>query len=273
MLDRQVEITADLFLRADRLDELRIDLLRIAVENADPVQLFDLTELTKKQVQRLLPVEIETVERRLLRDQNKFGHPVAGKAFRLGDQLFFRNTSVMSADLRDNAVGTVLITPLRDLQVRIMTSGRDHSLRLDDLIPAGILKKNTLFPGKCIIDRLRDPGAAGRPDDRVDLRDLLKDLLLVSLGHAAGDHKDFQVPGLLQVSQSEDLLDALLLGLLDETAGVDHRRFRFILVIRDLIPVFGKDAEHFLGVDKIFVAAEGNHIQFHKKPPSYPRAS
>ena len=264
VLDRQVEITADLFLRADRLDELRINLLRVTVENADPVQLLDLTELFEKFMQRFMSVEVKSIECRLLRDQNEFGHTVAGKTLRFCDQLFPGNTSVMSADLRDNAVSAVLVTPFRDLQKSVVTAGRDQSFCLNVRIPAGILQKNTLFSGKCVIDRLRDARPAGRPDDRVYFRDLFKDLLFISLCHAARDHKDFQIPGLLQVSESQDFLYALCLGLLYEAAGIDHRRIRFILVICDLIPVFGKDAEHFLGIDKIFVAAEGNHIQFHK---------
>ena len=104
----------DFFLFFHNLDELRINLLGIAVENPDPADAFDLTELLKKLMKALLAVEILSVKSGLLCYQNQLLHTLLRQRLRLLKEALHRNTPVISADLRDDAVSTVLVAALCD---------------------------------------------------------------------------------------------------------------------------------------------------------------
>ena len=115
VLDRKVQVMTDFFLFFHNLDELRINLLGIAVENPDPADAFDLTELLEKLMKALLAVEILSVKSGLLCYQNQLLHTLLRQRLRLLKEALHRNTPVISADLRDDAVSTVLVAALCDL--------------------------------------------------------------------------------------------------------------------------------------------------------------
>ena len=65
------------------------------------------------------------------------------------------------------------------------------------------------------------PVAAGA-QDAVHLRQLVQNVLLVPLGHAAGD-QDLLDPALrLELRHGENVVDGLALGRVDKAAGVHH---------------------------------------------------
>ena len=90
--------------------------------------------------------------------------------------------------------------------------------------------------------------------DRVGLRQLRGELLAVALGHAADRHDGpGACPGLgiLEVRRLEQRVDGVLLGLLDEPAGVDDRDVGVRGVV-DEVPALGAEpAGQLLGVDVV----------------------
>ena len=76
----------------------------------------------------------------------------------------------------------------------------------------------------------------------------------VPLGHAAdGDH------GGAGVGRGEDRVDGVLLGRLDEAAGVDQDGVGAVGVVHQLVALGGQPAGQLLGVDLVAGAAEGHH--------------
>ncbi len=264
MLDRQIEIPADFRLRGHGFEQLRIDFLGITVQNADPDQFRDLRELPKEDVQALFPVKIRAVHGCLLRDEDELRHPVRRERPRFGKQLLHRNAPVSPADARNHAVGTELVAALGDLEIRVMAAGRDHAAKVSFHRPALVQNVRVPFALQRRQNRVRDHIEGRRADQRVHLGHLGKDLLPVALRQAAGHDENLQLRGLLELCEGKNFPDALLLRLVDEAAGVDDRRFRLILIVRqDKTPGL-KDPQHLFAVHPVFVAAERNHVQFHK---------
>ena len=134
MLDRKVKIIADLLFFFHDLDQLIVDLLRITVENTDPADSFDLTELLKQDVECFFAVEICTVNGGLLSYKDQLLDSLRCHVFCLCKKSFFRNTSESATKGRDDAVGAVLVTALCDLEITKVAARCQHT-------SAGVLRK------------------------------------------------------------------------------------------------------------------------------------
>ena len=66
MLNRNIEIMADLFLLFDYLNQFLRNLLRITVQKSYPLYAFYLTEFYEKLWKLLLTIQINSVQRSLL---------------------------------------------------------------------------------------------------------------------------------------------------------------------------------------------------------------
>ena len=95
-------------------------------------------------------------------------------------------------------------------------------------------------------------------DDGVDLRDVGADLVAIALDQAAGDDEaaGAATVGDLVLHHLEDGVDALLLGGVDERAGVDYQDLSVLGLLCELGAVVMKQAHHDLGVDEVLGAAE-----------------
>ena len=99
------------------------------------------------------------------------------------------------------------------------------------------------------------------PSTRVDLGDLLLQLVAVPLGEAAGDDQPRAVAVALVLRHLEDRVDRFLLGRVDERARVDDEHLGVAGVGGDLVPRVAREAEHHLAVDEVLRAAEGDESQ------------
>ena len=100
--------------------------------------------------------------------------------------------------------------------------------------------------------------------DRIDLGDVLLDLVAVSLDQATGDDEalGFASVGGLVLDHFEDGVDGLLLGRVDEAAGVDDEDFGVLGVGGDVAASLVEHAHHHFGVDQVLGAAEGDEADF-----------
>ena len=97
---------------------------------------------------------------------------------------------------------------------------------------------------------------AARAEDAVHLGHLLQNFVLVALGQAAGDQNFSQPALLLQLRHLEDVGNGLLLGRVDEAAGVDNDQIRAVRLAGDPVTGLLKPEEHLLRIDLVFGAAE-----------------
>ena len=96
------------------------------------------------------------------------------------------------------------------------------------------------------------------PEHRVGLGQLGGELLAVPLGQAADGHDGLGAAAVLEVGGLEQRVDRVLLGLLDEAAGVDHGDVGLGRVVDQQPPLGGEPAGQLLGVDLVAGAAEGH---------------
>ena len=96
--------------------------------------------------------------------------------------------------------------------------------------------------------------------NRVYFRNVLLDLVTVALNQASGDDQalGFATVGLLMLHHLKDSVDRLLLGGVDEAAGIDDKDLCIFGLGSDLAPSMVKHSHHDFGVDQVFGAAEGD---------------
>ena len=97
-------------------------------------------------------------------------------------------------------------------------------------------------------------------NDGVYFRDVGADLVAVTLDEAAGDDDalGFAAVLLLVPDHLEDGVDGLLLGGVDEGAGVDDDDLGIFGVRGEFGSVVVEETHHDLGIDEVFRAAEGD---------------
>ena len=96
-------------------------------------------------------------------------------------------------------------------------------------------------------------------EHRVGLGQLVGELLAVALGEAAdGDDLLGAAACALEVGGLEQRVDRVLLGLLDEAAGVDHGDVGLGGVVDEQPPLGGEPAGQLLGVDLVAGAPQGH---------------
>ena len=259
---------ADFFLFLHHLDQFIRDLLGIAVEDSYPPKPADAAQLSDQPVQRLLPVQVLPVECGLLGYKDQLLHSLRGQLFRFPDQPLHGNTPVISPDLWDNAVGTVLVAALSDLQVGKVPARRHQPLCIRQRQRVDIRQHDRVFPCKRRVHRVQNPVICRRPQHFIHLRDLIQDLLPVPLRQAACDDERPGLSLFLIFRHLKDVLDTLFLGVMDKAAGVDDDDVRLCLIIRHLISPRRKQAEHHLCVHQVLVAPEGDKQYLHIRPPS-----
>ena len=150
----------------------------------------------------------------------------------------------------------MLVTALGDFQVFIEASGcHDPFIRVFR-DPVQGLQNRRPYPVSDLKNRVLDLVVAVRSDDRVNLGDLVQNLLTVALRHASGDNQRGAATLGLIPGHIQDRLNAFFLCGIDKAAGIDNDNVRLGLVVRHLVAMTGKLAEHALGIHKILVAAK-----------------
>ena len=97
----------------------------------------------------------------------------------------------------------------------------------------------------------------------VHLGQLLQDLLTVALGQTAGDDDALQGAVLLKPGLVQDVVDGLLLGALNEGAGVDDDDVRVDILRGQLVARGHHLMEHDLGIQLVLGTAKGNESDLH----------
>ena len=92
----------------------------------------------------------------------------------------------------------------------------------------------------------------------IHFRDALLDLIAIAFDQAPGDDQLAGAPARLELGHFEDGIDGLLLGFVDERAGVDDQDVSGFRLIGDLRPRAVEEPHHDFRVDEIFGAAQAD---------------
>ena len=162
------------------------------------------------------------------------------------------------AQLRDDAERAGVVAALADLHVGEPGRGRQHARQRVVVDPGGQVGPRLVARGGVARHRAQDLGDLARAERRVDLRDLLAQLGVVALREAAGHDEAFRPADLLLARHLEDRVDGLLLGPVDERAGVDDDHVRLPGVGHELVAGALEPPEHHLAVDEVLGAPEAD---------------
>ncbi len=105
----------------------------------------------------------------------------------------------------------------------------------------------------------------GEPEEQVHFGDLGLQFLLIALDQAPHRHDRLDVALLLELGGPQDRVDRFLLGGVDEAAGVDENHIGVGQVGRDHRAVTDQVSHEPLGIDRRFVAAEGDDAELHPR--------
>ena len=100
---------------------------------------------------------------------------------------------------------------------------------------------------------------------RVDLGNLLPQLIAIPLRQAPRHHEPARRRRLLQLGHLENRVDGLLLRAVDERTGIHDDDIRVGRMRRQLVSRLPGKTEHDLAVDEVLGAAEGNQTDFHRR--------
>ena len=182
------------------------------------------------------------------------------------DDRLNRPAAIMAAHFRDDAEGALIVAALGNLHVGVVP-GRHALARRVRIVDVG---RQVHAEDRLFVEGHRDGGAGGArlpgheareafdlssSVDRVDLRNLLLQLIAIALGHAAGDDQLAAGNLLFELGHLQNGVDRFLLGAIDKGAGVHDLHVGLRRVGGNLVPVLLGHAEHDLGVDEILGTA------------------
>ncbi len=164
MLHRNIEIRQDLIRSRHHLKHLVLDLVRIHVKHPDPADLLHLLDLTKQLGKHQLPVVVQTVFGRILRDQSDFLDTDRCQVLHFSHHFIYHFTLLVAANQRNSTIRTMIRAAVADLHIRAPRRARKRTLALGK-IAQRTAPKNFLQPlGQMPVIPYRD--------DRVNFRDL-----------------------------------------------------------------------------------------------------
>ena len=190
-----------------------------------------------------------------------------------------RAAAIVAAQCRDDAEAALVVAALGHLDVGVVAWGGQEPRRVSVVeiggkgfrLPASGSRHGDGFPVRTkepctrLGDGADDLGDLSRAEDGVDFRNLFQQLGAVALRHAAGDDQLPARPRLLVFGHLQDGVDRLLLGLVDERAGVDHQYLGGFGVLGQLVPGLLGEPEHHLGVNEVLGAAQRHHADLHHR--------
>ena len=258
VLQGQIDVFDDLVLACHHVDQLVRHAVGIAVENADPAEAVDFAQLLEQLRELRRAVQILSVAGGVLSDDVELFHALRGKLTRFLEYILHRAAAEPAADQRNRAVGAAIVAALRDLEISGVGGSGLHSAAAERKLQF-VGEKLHLVACKRFEHDVGDFIVRADADGGVDLIELLGDLVLIALGKAARDDNRLDFSLAFEITQLQNLVNALLLGGFDKAAGVHDHRVRLFGVADKLKAAFLECIEKHFGVNLIFGAAEGNH--------------
>jgi hypothetical protein len=104
-------------MRGDGIEQARRDAIGITIEEAHPVQVFDLRQALEQSGQAVAQAEVFAVESGVLADQRDFAHARGRQVFRFANHGFEAAAAEFSAQLRNHAESAWVVAAFVDFDV------------------------------------------------------------------------------------------------------------------------------------------------------------
>ena len=257
VLNRQINIAANIGRVCDDVQQLLAGFLRIAVEDAQPVHAVDFRRLLHQLRQLRSAAEVHAVARRVLRNEDVLLHALLGQTFDFAEDVGFGAGAVRAADFRNRAERAAVRAALADAGVRGVGRGGQHAVV--GVVGVVVHAVGLAHAAKRLFQRVGQLLILVDAHQQVDFRNLLHQILLVALGKAARDHQRTALADLLVPRHVENRVDGLLLRRRDEPAGVHHQHIRLRGIVRQLIPVLPQQPQRGLAIHAVLITSQRNH--------------
>ena len=127
MLQRQVDVAADLPALSHRRKHVLGDRGGIEIQQADPLEAVDPVQLAKQARKRATLTAVDSVERRVLRDEEQLLDPAVGQIARFADDRGRVPAAKLSAQRRDDAERAGVVAAFGDLDVGVVRRRREDT--------------------------------------------------------------------------------------------------------------------------------------------------
>ena len=152
----------------------------------------------------------------------------------------------------------MLIAALCNLQIRIVAAGGQGSCALLFRYQSvNVLKMKLLLTLQHLLYGFHDGVVGGGSENRVYLRNLVYDFLLVTLSQTAGHNQGLTAAGFAVLRHLQNRVDAFFLGVIDKAAGIDDNYICLCLIVGEGKAFFTQKTNHHLRIHKIFITAKG----------------
>ena len=169
----------------------------------------------------------------ILGDEVKFLNPCSVELLRLVYNILDGTAAKLSSDEGNCAVGTAVVTTLRNLKISGVRCGSENSAAAEGRCVL-VLEGRVLFASHYSATSLAYVIKTTYANNGVKLRQLLHNLLAVSLYKTTGSDYVLTLAPLLKLCRVENVVDSLLLCALDKAAGVDNYDFSLFRLKGDL---------------------------------------
>ena len=211
VLERHVHVRDGV--RGDRLQQPIVDAVRLQVQEAQPGRSGFQRRQFAEQAARPSPAGLHP-PRCVLAHEHEFARARGERRARGAEYLLGLHGLVVALDERDGAEGAAAVAAVGDLHVR---AHRARPARHGDGV-CGARLAGRLFPG---FVQSREQRRHVQATPEVDFGDLHGQLVPVAL-HEAAHGGDAGAAGMRGLRGVEDSTDGLLLGRIDEPAGVHY---------------------------------------------------
>ncbi len=249
VLQGYVEVVADLGQGGHSVKYLHGKLARVGIVQADPLDALYAAELLQQLGQAALLVDVEPIICELLGDQHDLAYSLPGQEAGLVHQALYGAGYVLAPHERYGAERTGAVAAFGYLEIGIVPRCAEHTLADELVAVVGV-----------------EPGQQGghihRTEIGVYLGYLLLQVVLVPLRQTAGHIQLVDMAAGLLICVVQDGLYGLLLGQVDEAAGIHYddigvAPLLFVCYIQVVAAQLGDDV---LGVHGVLGAPQCDHI-------------
>ncbi len=183
MLQWQIDVGDDSRGLRDRANQLVIDVHGIEIHQSNPIDI-DFFQGQQKFAQARLLIKIHPVVSRILGHHDQFAHAVGGQLLSFRHHGFDRFAGMLAAHLGNGTESAKPVASLGDFQVGEVPWRDTQAIGIREGTQRGRLEDKSLFlhVAQQSVGHLRHLLAAKHSHQRVDLRTLFQQLLLLPLG-------------------------------------------------------------------------------------------
>ena len=191
VLQRHVDVFRQAGMRGNRIEQFRRDAVRVAVQEAHPIQIVNLRQALQQRGQSIADSQIFAVKSGVLADQRDFAHARGRQILGFTHHGLKSAAAEFSAQLWDHTKRAGMVAAFVDLDVSGVTrSGQNARGGIVVQIigqGSGMRAVYRQIRAQLALARFQNLFHFASADHRVHFRNLLANIVAIALHHAAGD--------------------------------------------------------------------------------------